>query len=103
MSTVNDRRSPVYRQLDAYREYWKEDHDEAMACRDWEDAIAVGLNIFQTLRERENDWREQVFRGTVAYLPDDDLDFRARYSNWLGTTKEVVADVLPHLETKFTS
>ena len=54
-------------------------------------------------RERENDWREQVFRGTVAYLSDDDLDHRTRYSNWLATTKEVVADVLPRLEKKFTS
>ena len=102
MSTMSKRRSPVYRQLEAYRESWKKDHEEAMECRDWEDAIAVGLNIFQTLREREDDWREQVFRGTVAFVPDDDLDYRNRYSNWLATTKEVVADALPDLEREFT-
>ena len=79
MNTVERRRSPVYRQLEAYGEFWKRDHTEAMACRDWEDAIAVGINIFQMLQQREQAWREQVFRGTTAFSEDDNLDAVFRY------------------------
>ncbi len=101
MSTVDKGRSPVYRQLEAYGETWKRDHNEAMACRDWEDAIAVGVNIFHMLQEREQAWRDQVFRGAIAFSEDDDLDHRTRFANWLDTTKEVLAEVLPELETRF--
>ncbi len=101
MSTTAKRRSPVYRQLEAYEESWKKDHDEAMACWEWEDAIAVGINIFHMLCEREDVWRDQVFRGVMVHTEDDDLDHRTRFSNWLATTNEVLADVLPSLETRF--
>jgi hypothetical protein len=101
MSTVEKRRSPVYRQLEAYEESWKRDHAEAMACRDWEDAIAVGINIFHMLQEREHVWRDQVFREVIAYSDDDNQDHRARFENWLGTTKEVLEKVLPDLEKHF--
>jgi hypothetical protein len=41
-----------------------------MACSDWEDAMAVGINIFQMLRQREHAWRDQVFRGVTALQRD---------------------------------
>jgi hypothetical protein len=101
MNTADRRRSPVYRQLEAYGEAWKRDHSEAMACRDWEDAIAVGINIFHMLQEREQVWRDQVFRGAIPYAEDDNLDHQSRFANWLETTKEVLAEDLPELEKRF--
>jgi hypothetical protein len=101
MNTVERRRSPVYRQLEAYGESWKRDHNEAMACRDWEDAIAVGINIFHMLQEREQAWRDQVFRGVITFAEDDNLDHQSRFANWLETTKEVLAEDLPDLEKRF--
>ena len=101
MSTAEKRRSPVYRQLEAYEESWKQDHDEALACRGWEDAIAVGINIFHMLREREQAWRDQVFRGAIPYADEDDLDQRTRFADWLATTREVLAGSLPALEQRF--
>jgi hypothetical protein len=101
MSTADRRRSPVYRQLEAYAESWKQDHDEALACRGWEDAIAVGINIFHMLREREQAWRDQVFRGAIPYSEEDNLDQRARFADWLDTTREVLAESLPALEQRF--
>ena len=61
MNTVERQHSPVYRQLEAYNEVWKRDHAEAMACRDWEDVIAVGVSIFQMLREREESCASKSF------------------------------------------
>jgi hypothetical protein len=101
MNTVDKKRSPVDRQLEAYEETWKRDHTQAMACRDWEDAIAVGINIFRMLAEREQAWRDHVFRGTTDFSEKDNLDHQARFANWLATTKEVLEQVLPELEKGF--
>jgi hypothetical protein len=101
MNTVDKARSPVYRQLEAYEEAWKCDHRDAMECRDWEDAIAIGINIFHMLAELQQAWREQVFRGAILFSEDDNLDHQTRFANWLDTTKEVLADVLPGLEKRF--
>src|SRR5947209_12460954 len=101
MSSTANRFGPVHRQLAAYGESWKQDHAEAMACRDWEDAIAVGINIFRMLREREGSWRDQVFRGALAYADEDNLDHQARFGDWLTTTRGVLADILPRLEQRF--
>ncbi len=101
MSQTERRRSPVYRQLEAYEEAWTRDHAEAMACRDWEDAIAIGLSVLRMLQERERVWREQVFRGEVSLTEDDNLDYLLRYANWLDTTREVVLEMLPGLEERF--
>jgi hypothetical protein len=101
MNSVDKSRSPVYRQLEAYEETWTGDHKQAMACRDWEDAIAVGINIFRMLAEREQAWREQVFRGVTDFTADDNLDHQARFGSWLATTKDVLAGALPELEKRF--
>jgi hypothetical protein len=101
MNPVERRRSPVQRQLEAYEEFWKKDYAEAMACRDWEDAIAIGINIFHMLQEREQSWREQVFRGVLPLSEEDDFDHRGRFADWLDTTKEVLAETLPELEKRF--
>jgi hypothetical protein len=101
MNTVERRRSPVYRQLEAYSESWKRDHHEAMACRDWEDAIAVGLAVYRMVWERQDTWRDQVFRGVIPYSEEDNRDHQARLADWLATTKEVLAETLPPLEARF--
>lgn len=101
MNTFERRRSPVYRQLEAYGESWKRDHSEAMACRDWEDAIAVGINIFHMIRDREQAWRDQVFRGVMPFSEEDNLDHLGRFAEWLDTTRKVLAETLPRLEERF--
>jgi len=101
MSAVDKRHSPVYRQLEAYGESWKKEHDNALACRDWEDAIAVGINIFEMLRGREQAWRDQVFRGAIAFAEEDNLDHQSRFAGWLATTREVLTENLPLLEKRF--
>jgi hypothetical protein len=101
MNTVERRHSPVYRQLEAYEESWKREHDEAMECQDWEDALAVGLAIYHMLWSRQDAWRDQVFRGVVPYSEEDDRDHQARLTQWLATTKEALSNVLPELEKRF--
>jgi len=101
MNTAEQRRSPVYRQLEAYEETWKRDHKEAMDCRDWEDAIAVGLAMYRLFWERLVAWHDQVFRGTIPFAEEDNSDHQARLANWLATTKEFLVEALPEVEARF--
>ncbi len=97
--TVN-RRSPVQRQLEAYEESWKQDHQAALACREWEDTIVVGISLFRLLREREDTWRERVFRGVEEYAEADDQSVQASFRDWLRMTEELLTR-LPALEKQF--
>jgi hypothetical protein len=101
MSAAAKPRSPVYRQLEAYEESWKPDHAEAMDCRDWEDAIAVGLGVYRMVWERQDTWRDQIFRGVIPYAEEDNREHQARLANWLATTREVLSAILPGLEARF--
>ena len=82
------RLSPIDRQLEAFGEPWQREPDEA---RDGEDMIVVGNNLFLMLREREEAWRDQVFRGATTFSPEDDADQRERYSRWLEATERTLS------------
>ena len=101
MEVIRDERSPFGRQLAAYVEFWKRDHKAAMNCRDWEEAIAFGLSLYAFHQEREQLWREQVFRGTIAYSVQDDQTYRTQLLGWLEVADEVLRDCLPDLERDF--
>lgn len=97
----NGYRLPVDIQLDAYRESWKQDHEAAMACRDWEEVIGLGLAAFRQLDGREDDWRERVFIGNTPFDEADDRDHKERLSRWLESTVPLLERVLPDLEKRF--
>jgi hypothetical protein len=102
MSTTEPRRSPVYRQLEAYEESWKGEHDEAMACRDLEDTISVGIALFRLLERFEDSWRERVFRGAEAYSEEEDRSVQGSFRAWLQVTEDVL-NAVPALEQRFGS
>jgi hypothetical protein len=101
MRSTSKRLLPIERQLEAYIEAWKLNHDDAMACRDWEDAIAVGTSVFRMLVDREQSWRDQVFRGVIPSREEDNKKHQGRFTLWLQTTKKVLQDTLPALEKEF--
>jgi hypothetical protein len=72
-----------------------------MACRDLEDAIAVGISIFRMLVDREQAWRDQVFRGTTPFADEEDCEHRQRFADWLDTSEKAIAEVLPELQQRF--
>lgn len=90
------RLSPIDRQLEAFGEPWQLEPEEA---RDGEDMIVVGNNLFLMLREREEAWRDRVFRGASAFSSEDDSEHRERYSRWLEATERTVSTVGPSVGT----
>ncbi|HEX5273093.1 MAG TPA: hypothetical protein VFW33_21500 [Gemmataceae bacterium] len=100
MDSPANRRSAVQRQLDAYEESWKQDHQAAMACRDWEDTVLVGISLFRLMREREETWRERVFRGSQEYAEAHNESVQSFYRDWLRMTDDLLTR-LPALEKQF--
>ncbi len=72
-----------------------------MRCRDWEEIIAVGVTTCRLLQECEDDWREHVFRGSLPFDPEDDLDHRERFILWLEVTQRILQQIVPDLEREF--
>jgi hypothetical protein len=91
METLDRCRSPVRRQVEAYEESWRKDH-EALKV-DWalEDTISVGLATFTVLQRAERTWRQGVFRGAEEYAEETNKFFVGLNQVWLSITEHVVA------------
>ena len=85
--------SPIDRQLEAFGEPWQLEQDQVRDSRDGEDLISVANNLFHMLREREEAWRDHVFRGVAAFSSEDDLDHRERYTRWLDATERTLSTI----------
>ena len=94
-------RLPVDINLDAYRESWQAGHEAAMACRDWEEVVGMGLAAFGQLDAREDEWRQRVFAGSLPLAQADDWGHKARLQRWLESTRPLLERVLPALEQRF--
>ena len=90
MSTVERRRSPVYRQLEAYEQSWKKDHDAVRECWAWEDTVAVGLSTGSLIERSDHAWRDRVFRGAEAYSDEANAFHRSLFEVWLRVTDSVL-------------
>src|SRR5260370_18633181 len=85
MSLTAKRFDPIRRQLAAYEESWKADHDAALRRCDVEDLVAVGLATVQLLQRIEDAWRDRVFRGSAGFTTEDDAGGREGWRLWLLT------------------
>src|SRR5688572_10091585 len=102
MSPIEQRHRPVHRQLEVYQDSWQRDHNEAMACRDVEDTLAVGISLFHLLERAERSWRDRVFRGAEDYSGEQDEAIQGLYRAWLQVSAEV-RDAVPDFENRFGS
>ncbi len=98
MTTPRRHSSPVQRQLEAYEESWQREHRDAMACRDLEDTIAVGVGLGRVLLRLDDNWRDRVFRGTEEYTPEYDRLLQGFFRIWLQVTEDILRCVPPFEE-----
>ena len=78
----------VRKQLEAYGESWKKDHEEAMQCRDLEDFLAVGVSVYQLIKNREQSWHNLVFEGQIEYDAEEEQELAALHEGWMETAKQ---------------
>ena len=61
-----------------------------MACRDLEEAIAVGLGLFQLIHEANKRWADDVQAGKAAFSWQSAGQFVAAYRWWLDGAQPVL-------------
>lgn len=71
------------------------EHDWAMKCRDCEDFVDLGSQLFVVLQGSNERWRDQVFRGTVRFDENHDSEIRRAYELWVEGAAYTI-DVLVH-------
>lgn len=95
MSTVGP--SEIERFLAEYSEQaerWKLDHDEAMACRDLEQLLVMGLMLAFSIDMIDTNWRTAMLADQVEYDLAEEEEIRGRYRAWLAPA----ADILGRIE-----
>jgi len=83
---------PISSQLEAYEESWQSHHVDAMMCRHVEQGIAVGLSLFQLLKNDYDLWRRRVATGEEA-LAYREEHMRGRFAAWLRPRDRVRKDM----------
>jgi len=85
------RKRPIARQLEAYEEGWKKDHEQAMHCMDFEENLAVGTSIFRTLVQLDVLRRQRVSLGAVVFnVEEDDATMLDAFRWWLRSRDEAL-------------
>jgi len=83
-------RSPVLRQLEAYEESWKKEHDALRKCWAWQDTALVGISVHSLLERVDRAWRDRVFRGVGKPFADEANEcYRSLFQYWLRVTDAV--------------
>ena len=97
---MNTQTTPIDRQLEAYEESWKQDHDGAMECWMLEDLALSGVSVFNLLQRSEKAWRDRVFRGALEFDEETDEKCTRLWNGWLNVTRNVLAKAA-EMETIF--
>ncbi len=81
------------RQVKKFREaiaLWKpEDTEEAMACRDLEDLLRVGIYTYEQFDAEDRRYRLEVARGEAKYSREKDDQIEANFAWWLAPCESV--------------
>lgn len=93
MTPTARQRSPVRRQLEAYEESWRQDHEALQECWAWEDAVSVGMSCHALIEEVTEAWRTRVFRGTEPESDGGNDFYFSLYEVWLEVTEKILEAV----------
>ncbi len=84
-------------------EQWKQDHDAAMRCFDFEGLLALGLSLFDFINRVDEAWRVKVYRGLVPYDATMDQVIEGLYRVWLRPCDRLharLAELEKHFDVK---
>ncbi len=73
----------LYETLSAGAEAWKKDHQDAMFCRDIEEALSIGLAILANIQRRSDRWADDVERGRISFSWEDARELDELHKWWL--------------------
>ncbi len=74
-----------------------EHHTEAMACRDVQSILGVGVLYFNDIRKRHAEWFGQVESKSISYRVEDAERLAGEFSKWKAAT-EFWLPIVEHFE-----
>ena len=66
-------------------------HRTAMACRDLEDCLAIGVTLYRQITDLDREWRLAWARGTAKATKAQVAFLEGLFSRWLAASKRYVA------------
>jgi hypothetical protein len=94
---------PEFRFLDEQRglydaqteqvEAWKAAHDEAMQCREIEDAIQLGLIILANISRHNNQWARDIENSLSEFSWDTAARFAVMYRWWREKSESLIKGI----------
>lgn len=74
-------------------ELWKADHERAVAFFRFDDHLAVGIQLFESITRWDESWRCKVLAGEEQYDPMLANEIKEAYEWWLRPCAEVEAQL----------
>lgn len=90
MNVAGTHRDAIAKQLEAYGESWRLEHEEVKRCWAFEDTLAVGLSLFKLINARHRTWHHRLITGLEKYDPADEEAIKDRYRWWLRPSDQVM-------------
>lgn len=87
--------NPVYAQIAATTEQWKQNYTEAMRCRDFEEWLSIGIETLEHLIRFDEGWRADVLSGELVYDPNQDELITKVLELWLDAARNVESQIAP--------
>jgi hypothetical protein len=74
-------------------ESWKASHDEAMTCRDLEDLLGWGLDIWGRLNRHHKEWHDLIAAGKVEYSQEREQNFKQKIQELVRTCERLISAI----------
>ena len=72
---------------------WKADHDEASACLDFEELLALGNSAFEAINRWDAIWHRKVNEGATPYDREGEAQILALYALWLAPSSRLIEQI----------
>lgn len=89
----------VRRRVRGYRkdvEKWKEEHDLAMKCWEFEMLLQHGLSVYEAINIADETWRRHVLQKNAEYDPAVSKRITQLYKRWMRPCEHVMAELEVH-------
>ncbi len=79
--------------LSSGAEAWMVEHDEAMSCRNVEEAIPIWLAILSNIHRRSSKWAREIENGKSPFSWDEAKAFDETYKSWLDVANRILREI----------
>ncbi len=77
----------------SYQDAWLADHQQAMACLDLEEKIALGSFLFELITKVDERYRLQVLQGQEEYREEFSRSVLELYRQWSSPCRKALEEI----------